>query len=57
MCGVQVGWVEGGFANMEINGGDEISAQTFFDPFFENIDRRSCNDGNRELIPVFDNPN
>ncbi len=26
-------------------------------PFLENIDRRSCNDGSRELIPVFHNPN
>ncbi len=25
----------------------------FLQPFFENIDRRSCNDGSRELIPVF----
>ncbi len=25
-------------------------------PFLENIDRRSCNDGSRELIPVFHNP-
>ncbi len=26
-------------------------------PFLEIIDRRSCNDGSRELIPVFHNPN
>ncbi len=25
-------------------------------PFLENIDRRSCNDGSRELIPAFHNP-
>ncbi len=25
-------------------------------PFLENIDRRSCNDGSRKLIPVFHNP-
>ncbi len=25
----------------------------FLQPFLENIDRRSCNDGNREHIPVF----
>ncbi len=25
-------------------------------PFLENIDRRSCNDGSWELIPVFHNP-
>ncbi len=28
----------------------------FLHPFLENIDRRSCNDGSRELIPVFHNP-
>ncbi len=28
----------------------------FLQPFFENIDRRSCNDGRRELIPVFHEP-
>ncbi len=28
----------------------------FLQPFLENIDRRSCNDGSRELIPVFHNP-
>ncbi len=25
----------------------------FLQPFLENIDRRSCNDGSRELIPIF----
>ncbi len=28
----------------------------FPQPFLANIDRRSCNDGSRELIPVFHNP-
>ncbi len=28
----------------------------FLQPFLENIGRRSCNDGSRELIPVFHNP-
>ncbi len=28
----------------------------FLQPFPENIDRSSCNDGSRELIPVFHNP-
>ncbi len=28
----------------------------FLQPILENIDRRSCNDGSRELIPVFHNP-
>ncbi len=30
--------------------------QNFLQPFLENIDRRSCNDGSRELIPAFHNP-
>ncbi len=28
----------------------------FLQPFLESIDRRSCNDGSRELISVFHNP-
>ncbi len=28
----------------------------FLQPFLENVDRRSCNDRSRELIPVFHNP-
>ncbi len=28
----------------------------FLQPFLKNIDRRSCNDGSRKLIPVFHNP-
>ncbi len=28
----------------------------FLNPFLENTDRRSCNDGSREFIPVFHNP-
>ncbi len=28
----------------------------FLQPFLENIERGSCNDGSRELIPVFHNP-
>ncbi len=28
----------------------------FLQTFLENIDRSSCNDGSRELIPVFHNP-
>ncbi len=28
----------------------------FFQPFLESIDRKSCNDGGRELIPIFHNP-
>ncbi len=33
-----------------VNGGDGERL------FLEKIDRRSCNDGSRELIPVFHNP-
>ncbi len=29
----------------------------FLQPFLENIDRGSCNDESRKLIPVFHNPN
>ncbi len=47
--------------------GDGVSVQSmgamgkdicpnFLQPFLENIDRRSRNDGSRELIPVFHNP-
>ncbi len=28
----------------------------FLQPFLEKIDRRSCNDGSRELIPILHNP-
>ncbi len=28
----------------------------FLQPFLETIDRRSCNDGSRKLIPVFHKP-
>ncbi len=28
----------------------------FLQPFLENIDRMSCNDGSQELIPIFHNP-
>ncbi len=28
----------------------------FLQPFLENIDRRSCNDGSRQLIAIFRNP-
>ncbi len=43
-------------------GGDECSAkggdgkdfcQNFLQPFLEKFNRKSCNDGSRELIPVF----
>ncbi len=48
--GVQLGW--GGVGKWgevcSVNGGDGER--------LEIIDRRSCNDGSRELIPVFHNP-
>ncbi len=28
----------------------------FLEPLFENFDRRSCNNGIHELIPIFHNP-
>ncbi len=54
------GWCAGGMGE----GGREMSVQStgemvkgfcpnVFQPFFENIDRRTCKDGSRELIPVF----
>ncbi len=39
-----------------VNGGmGKDFCPNFLQPFLENIDRRSCNDGSRELIPVFHN--
>ncbi len=29
---------------------------SFLQPFLENVDGRSCNDGSQELIPIFHNP-
>ncbi len=47
----------------EGKGGVGVSVQSmggmgknFLQTFLENIDRRSSNDGSRELIPVFHNP-
>ncbi len=34
----------------------KVLCPKFLRPLFENIDRRSCNDGSRELIPIFHNP-
>ncbi len=37
-----------------VNGGDGESLRPKrFPTFFEKIDRRTCKDGSRELIPVF----
>ncbi len=46
MGGVQVGWGEVGMS----------VCPNYLHPLLENINRRSCNDGSRELIPVFHNP-
>ncbi len=57
------GWCAGGMEEVG-KWGDECSATVgggkdfcphFLQPFLENI-HRSCNDGSRELIPVFHNP-
>ncbi len=58
------GWCVGGMGAVgewgdecSVNGGDgEDSCPNFLQSFLEKIDRRSCNDGNQELIPVFPNP-
>ncbi len=62
MGGVQVGRGggvvgEGGWVSVQSMGemGKDF-CPNFIQPFLENIDRRSCSDGNRELIPVFRNP-
>ncbi len=60
------GWCAGGKGGGRRKGGG-VSVQSmgemgkdfcpyFLQPFLENVDRRSCNDGSRELIPVFHNP-
>ncbi len=61
MGGAQVGWGRGkemGGASVQSMGemGKDF-CPNFLQPFLENIDRRSCNDGSRELIPAFHNPN
>ncbi len=60
MGGVQVGaGGEYGIGEMRVQSMGEVGKDfcpNFLQPFLENIDRRSCNDGRRELIPVFHNP-
>ncbi len=57
-----IGWCAGGKGG---GGGRSVQSMgemgkdfcsNFLQPFLENIDRRSCNDGSRELSPVFHNP-
>ncbi len=58
------GWCAGG--NVRGRGKEGVRVQStgemgkdvcpkLLQPFLENNDRRSCNDGNREIIPVFHN--
>ncbi len=59
MGGVQVGW-GGRVGEWEyerpVNGGDgERLLSNFLQPLLEKFTIRSCNDGSRELIPVFHN--
>ncbi len=55
-----MGWKgEYGDGEMSVQSMGEIGKDfcpNILQPFLENIDRRSCNDGSRELIPVFCNP-
>ncbi len=48
---VQVGWEEMSFQSISEMGKD--FCPNVLQPFLENIDRRSSNDGSRELILVF----
>ncbi len=60
-------WYAGGKGREVVGKGGWVSVQSMgemgkdvcpnsLQPLLENIDRRSCNDGSRELIPVFHNP-
>ncbi len=54
MGGVQVGW--GGVSVQSVGEMRKDFCPKFLQPFLESIDRGSCNNGSRELIPVFHNP-
>ncbi len=55
MGGVLVG--RGGWVSVQSMGEMRKDfCPNFLQPFLENIDRRNCNDGSRELIQVFHNP-
>ncbi len=58
------GWRAGGMGGGLVNGEMSVHSMgeigkyfcpNFLQLFLENSDRRSCNDGSRELIPVFHN--
>ncbi len=57
--GGEWGKSEGGGGDVSVlsmEGMGKDRCPNFLQPFLENIDRRSCNDGSREIIPVFHNP-
>ncbi len=54
MGGLQVGKKGVRVQSMEEMGKD--FCPNFLELFLENIDRRSCNDGSREFIPVYRSP-
>ncbi len=55
--GGYAGGTGGGWVSVQSTGEMEKDFRpNFLQPFLETIDRRSCNDGSRELIPVFHNP-
>ncbi len=61
MSGVQVGrgggrGKGGGVSVQSMGEMGEDFCSNFLQPFLENIDRRSCNDGSRELISVLHKP-
>ncbi len=56
---------EGGGVVKRVGGGASVQLMgemgkdfcpNFLQPFLEDIDRKSCNDGSRELTPIFHNP-
>ncbi len=60
MSGVQFGEWGGRVGNwgdeISLNGEDgENVCLNFLQPLLENVDRRSCNGGSRELFPIFHN--
>ncbi len=59
------GWCAGGKGGRRKGGGVSVQSMgemgknfcpNILQPFLENIDRRSCYDGGRELIPIFHIP-
>ncbi len=52
--GVEEKWV--GVSVQSVGEMGKDLCPNFLQPLLKNIDRRSCNDGSRELIPVFHSP-